>query len=95
MYTNPEPETLVSHRDRAFVLGIEVADELQGDKYELLEKEQEVSLGATDLAPDATEPQGGKTNLRGIENKGDATAVDGAEDSPGKQSDALNLTASK
>lgn len=45
VYTNPLPETLVSHRDRAFVLGIEVSDDLQGDKYEMTEKEEEVELG--------------------------------------------------
>ena len=45
VYTNPDPETIVGHRDRAFVLGIEISDDLQGDKYEMLEKEQEVELG--------------------------------------------------
>ena len=28
VYTNPLPETIVNHRDRAFVLGIEVPDDL-------------------------------------------------------------------
>ncbi len=45
VYTNPLPDTLVTHRDRAFVLGIEVSDDLQGDKYEMIEKEEEVELG--------------------------------------------------
>ena len=45
VYTNPLPETIVSHRDRAFVLGIELSDDLQGDKYEMVEKEEEVELG--------------------------------------------------
>ena len=45
VYTNPLPDTIVSHRDRAFVLGIEVDDGLQGDKYEMIEKEEEVELG--------------------------------------------------
>ena len=34
VYTNPEAETIISHRDRAFVLGTEIPDDLQGDMYE-------------------------------------------------------------
>ena len=36
--TNPEAETIITHRDRAFVLGIEVPIDLQGDIYEMMEK---------------------------------------------------------
>mmetsp|Transcript_13887 Transcript_13887/g.18949 ORF Transcript_13887/g.18949 Transcript_13887/m.18949 type:complete len:100 (+) Transcript_13887:1052-1351(+) len=36
--TNPEAETIITHRDRAFVLGIEVPFDLQGDIYEMMEK---------------------------------------------------------
>jgi hypothetical protein len=45
VYTNPEPDTQVSHRDRVFVLGIEVPEDLQGDRYEMVEKDKEVELG--------------------------------------------------
>ena len=45
VYTNPLPETIVNHRDRVFVLGIEVPDDLQGDRYEMVEKDKEVELG--------------------------------------------------
>lgn len=37
--TNPEEDTLITHRDRAFVLGIEVPSDLQGDMYEMMEKQ--------------------------------------------------------
>ena len=37
--TNPEAETIITHRDRAFVLGIEVPIDLQGDIYEMMEKQ--------------------------------------------------------
>ena len=36
--TNPEFHTIITHRDRAFVLGIEIPDDLQGDMYEMMEK---------------------------------------------------------
>ena len=44
VYTNPDYKTLISHRDRAFVLGIEIPDDLQGDLYEMVEKDQSVDL---------------------------------------------------
>lgn len=87
VYTNPEPDTIVNHRDRAFVLGIEVADDLQGDKYEMLEKEQEVELGSKKGDPGKTL---GRTKERSSQNKDqldskrDATANEGSEDSPSK-----------
>jgi len=45
VYTNPDPTTKISHRDRAFVLGIDIPDSLQGDKYESVEKNKEVEIG--------------------------------------------------
>jgi len=46
VYTNPESTTIISHRDRVFVLGIDIPDELQGDIYEMVEKDKEVELGS-------------------------------------------------
>ena len=37
--TNPEETTIISHRDKAFVLGIDVPSDLQGDSYEMMEKQ--------------------------------------------------------
>mmetsp|Transcript_34847 Transcript_34847/g.53499 ORF Transcript_34847/g.53499 Transcript_34847/m.53499 type:complete len:105 (+) Transcript_34847:2961-3275(+) len=45
VYTNPESTTIISHRDRVFVLGIDIPDDLQGDIYEMVEKDKEVELG--------------------------------------------------
>ena len=45
VYTNPDPTTKISHRDRAFVLGIDIPGSLQGDKYESVEKNKEVEIG--------------------------------------------------
>jgi len=45
VYTNPLPNTTISHRDRAFVLGIDIPNELQGDMYETVEKDKEVLIG--------------------------------------------------
>ena len=42
VYTNPAPSTTISHRDRAFVLGIDIPNDLQGDMYETVEKDKEV-----------------------------------------------------
>ena len=42
--TNPEAETPITHRDRAFVLGIEVPVDLQGDIYEMMEKQGSLQL---------------------------------------------------
>lgn len=42
VYTNPDYQTPISHRDRVFVLGISIPDDLQGDKYEMVEKDEEV-----------------------------------------------------
>ena len=39
VYTNPTYETIITHRDRAFVLGIDIPHDLQGDYYEMMEKE--------------------------------------------------------
>ena len=44
VYTNPDFETIIKHKDRAFVLGIEIPDELQGDIYEQIEKDKGVEL---------------------------------------------------
>ena len=44
VYTNPDYTTIISHRDRAFVLGIDIPDDLQGDIYEMVEKDKEVDL---------------------------------------------------
>ena len=37
--TNPNEDTIITHRDRAFVLGIEIPTYLQGDIYEMMEKQ--------------------------------------------------------
>ena len=42
--TNPNFETIIKHKDRAFVLGIEIPSELQGDIYEQIEKDKGVEL---------------------------------------------------
>ena len=69
VYTNPLPDTIVNHRDRAFVLGIEVPDELQGDIYEMVEKDKEVELGKFDKnlnkKRSAVPSRGGANNERG------------------------------
>lgn len=38
VYSNPEHSTIITQRDRAFVLGIEIPPELEGDMYEMQEK---------------------------------------------------------
>lgn len=48
VYTNPKPLTTISHRDRAFVLGIDIPNDLQGDMYETVEKDKEVLIGGKD-----------------------------------------------
>lgn len=60
VYTNPDSTTLISHRDRAFVLGIEIPDDLQGDMYEMVEKDKEVQLGQSDYQT----PQTAAPNLK-------------------------------
>lgn len=60
VYTNPEKDTPIEHRDRAFVLGIEIPDELQGDIYEMVEREREVELGNPDNKNIATSSITGK-----------------------------------
>jgi len=42
VYTNPDCKTLINHRDKAFVLGSEIPDHLQGDMYETVEKDFDV-----------------------------------------------------
>ena len=54
VYTNPDSGTIISHRDRAFVLGIDIPDDLQGDKYEMVEKDKEVELGSVENIHRAT-----------------------------------------
>lgn len=44
VYTNPDKDTIITHRDRAFVLGVDITDDLQGDRFEMVEKDQEVEL---------------------------------------------------
>lgn len=39
VYTNPTYDTLITHRDRAFVLGVEVPGYLQGDLYEIMDRD--------------------------------------------------------
>jgi len=48
VYTNPNSDTIITHRDRAFVLGIEIPDDLQYDMYEMVEKDKNVQLGNVD-----------------------------------------------
>ena len=42
-------DTTVTHRDRVFVLGVEIPSDLQGDIYEMVEKNAEVELGDPEL----------------------------------------------
>ena len=49
VYTNPAWDTTVTHRDRVFVLGVEIPSDLQGDIYEMVEKNAEVELGDPEL----------------------------------------------
>lgn len=49
VYTNPSKDTIINHRDRAFVLGIEIPEELQGDLYEMKEREEEVEIGNPEI----------------------------------------------
>jgi len=44
VYTNPAKGTIITHRDKAFVLGVEIPDNLEGDKFEMIEKDKEVDL---------------------------------------------------
>ena len=44
VYTNPDTATIITHRDCAFVLGIEVPIEFQGDIYQMLDKEGALQL---------------------------------------------------
>ena len=44
VYTNPGKDTIITHRDKAFVLGVEIPDQLEGDKFEMIEKDKEVDL---------------------------------------------------
>ena len=45
VYTNPDSATLITHRDCAFVLGADVPSSLQGDSYQMMEKEGTLNLG--------------------------------------------------
>ena len=42
--TNPESDKSISHRDKAFVLGIKIPKDLQGDRYEMKEKKGNLPL---------------------------------------------------
>jgi len=44
VFTNPESYTPITHRDRAFVLGVDIPCDLQGDQYEMLEREGNLQL---------------------------------------------------
>ena len=48
VYTNPHWDTPINHKDRAFVLGNEIPDELQGDIYEMIEKDRDIELTSQD-----------------------------------------------
>ena len=37
VYTNPASDVNITHRDKVFVLGINIPTELQGDIYEMYE----------------------------------------------------------
>ena len=45
--TNPTEGALITHRDKAFVLGIEIPADLQGDVYEMMEQEGSLPLTLT------------------------------------------------
>jgi hypothetical protein len=44
VFTNPECDTIITHRDRVFVLGIKIPTSLQGDEYELKDRKGELEL---------------------------------------------------
>ena len=44
VYTNPDWNTKINHKDRAFVLGNEIPEGLQGDIYEMIEKDRNIEL---------------------------------------------------
>ena len=52
VYTNPNYKTIIKHKDRAFVLGTEIPDELQGDFYEMMEKDSGIELNSDDKNKD-------------------------------------------
>lgn len=39
VYTNPKFDTIITHRDRAFVLGTNISSDLQGDLVEMIEND--------------------------------------------------------
>ena len=45
VYTNPGRDILMTHRDKVFVLGINIPEDLQGDFYEMVEQNEEVKIG--------------------------------------------------
>ena len=44
VFTNPESDTIITHRDRAFVLGINIPEKLHGDDYERMAREGVLQL---------------------------------------------------
>jgi hypothetical protein len=54
VYTNPDPTTTISHRDRVFVLGKEVSDEIMGDKFEMMDRQRTLPFGLDGEQQDAS-----------------------------------------
>ena len=82
------------------MLGIEIDDGLQGDKYEMLGKEQEVDLGMPKTADNGdgkkTNNRKGHSGSRSLtgDSKGEDKSNKGSDTSPTKTNE-LNLKASK
>ena len=56
VYTNPASSAAISHRDRVFVLGHDISDELLGEQYEVMERHGKLPLRLTaaQLEPEKT-----------------------------------------
>lgn len=39
VYTNPKFDTLITHRDKAFVLGVDIPNDVKGSYFEMMEKD--------------------------------------------------------
>ena len=83
--TNPNPETLITHRDKAFVLGIEIPIDLQGDIYEMMEKRGSLQLhinsSSVTTQPDQSEQQQMSTSPNAVSQRYERTktSVSGAQ----------------
>ena len=55
--TNPPDDTIISHRDKAFVLGFKIPKDLQGDRYEMKEKKGNLPLNLNSQGSSMTGPR--------------------------------------